>query len=83
MNNSINDVFENMQKESKSRGLKYDALYTILAARVCLEEFIVVCDECTLVSSQCDDCPDMLVHLVGAHFLCDLCYATMYTGVQL
>ena len=49
MNNSINDVFENMQKESRDRGLKDDALYTILAARACLEEFVAVCEECTMV----------------------------------
>ena len=48
MNNSINDTFENFQREGKSLGLRDDALFTVLAARACLEEFITVCEECTL-----------------------------------
>ena len=37
-----------MQKESRAAGLRNDALYTIMAARLCLEEFITVCGECSL-----------------------------------
>ncbi len=49
MHDNINDIFENMHKEAKLKGIRdIDAQYTIMAARICLEEFIKVCEECML-----------------------------------
>lgn len=48
MHDNMNDIFENMHKEARLKGLKDDCVYTILAARICLEEFISVCEECAI-----------------------------------
>ena len=83
MNNNMNDIFENMHKESHLKGLKDDCLYTIIAARICLEEFISVCEECSIEYQSRNpaiiaNCRYVQVYLCVYVYICVYIYIYIY-----
>jgi hypothetical protein len=44
----LNDVFEAAADEARTKMLRSDPMWVIGAARVCIEELLVTCDECSL-----------------------------------